>query len=134
MVEKLLTELKRLGITLVASGGRLRYRPRVKMTPELVDRLREHKAEILKTIHNDRQDEPNGHLLAGTPFDEWIQRPDSTGLIGWEKPDLSERDRWWNSCTFDDLSEVPEGFQFGKIETNTEASLTEVPVVAKTLL
>ena len=50
MVEQLLTELARREITLVSDGDRLRFHPRAKMTPELVERLREHKAEVVAVI------------------------------------------------------------------------------------
>ena len=43
----LLADLTRSGIKLVASGDKLRYRPRDRMTPGLIDRLRVHKQEIL---------------------------------------------------------------------------------------
>ncbi len=56
------------------------------------------------------------HPLAGTPFNGWVRRQDCTGRMGWEAPELPEADRWWVRCTFDDLPEVPDGFQFGKIE------------------
>ena len=46
----LLAELTELGIELVASGDRLRYRPRSAVTPDLVERLRIHKAELLAIL------------------------------------------------------------------------------------
>ena len=50
MVEQLFNELADRGVTLVSDGDRLRYYPRAKMTPELVERLREHKAEVVAVI------------------------------------------------------------------------------------
>jgi hypothetical protein len=38
-------------------------------------------------------------------FAWWVQRPDVTGKLGWEAPDLREDDRWWARCSFDDLPE-----------------------------
>ena len=63
MVEKLQSELARLGVVVVASGGRLRYYPRGAVAPELVERLREHKAEVLEILSDpwpeDDGDEPD---------------------------------------------------------------------------
>lgn len=47
---EILTDLARLGITLAADGGRLRYHPREKLTPELLAQLREAKAELLRLL------------------------------------------------------------------------------------
>jgi hypothetical protein len=46
----LLADVARLGITLEARGDRLRYRPRSAVTPELVERLTAHKAELLAML------------------------------------------------------------------------------------
>lgn len=43
----LLTELQARGVALVADGDRLRFHPRHKVTGNLLDRLREHKPELL---------------------------------------------------------------------------------------
>ena len=63
MVEELLAEINRLGVVLVANDDRLQYYPRAAMTPELIERLREHKAEVLAVLHNpwpaDDSDEPD---------------------------------------------------------------------------
>ena len=50
MVEQLLTELARREIVLVSDGERLRFYPRAAMTPELVERLRESKAEVVAIL------------------------------------------------------------------------------------
>jgi hypothetical protein len=47
-----LAEMKGLGIELRASGDMVRYRPRHAMTPDLLERLRMHKAEILASLAN----------------------------------------------------------------------------------
>ena len=50
-VPSLLTETVRRGIALEAHGDTLRYdAPAGTMTPELKDRLREHKAELLRLL------------------------------------------------------------------------------------
>jgi hypothetical protein len=46
----LLADLTQRGIELVAEGDRLRYRPRSAVTPELAQRLRTHKAELLAIL------------------------------------------------------------------------------------
>ena len=50
MATELLNELTRRGVVLVVTGDRLRFYPRTAMTPELVGRLREHKAEVLEIL------------------------------------------------------------------------------------
>ena len=47
---QLLTELQALGVTLAADGDRLRFRPGTAVTPELLARLRTHKAELLAML------------------------------------------------------------------------------------
>ena len=47
---KLLVDLKRRGIELVADGDKLRYRPQSRMTPDLVRRLSDHKPALLALI------------------------------------------------------------------------------------
>lgn len=49
-VVELLLGLGRLGIRLEADGERLRYRPRSALTPDLLARLKEHKAELLAML------------------------------------------------------------------------------------
>ena len=46
-VEQILQRAQRLGIVLEAQGDRLIYQPASKTPPDLVDELRDHKAEIL---------------------------------------------------------------------------------------
>ncbi|NQT39186.1 MAG: hypothetical protein HQ581_16935 [Planctomycetes bacterium] len=50
--ESLLMDLVRLGIKLEAHGDRLRYHPQGAMTPDLIDRLRTHKAELLAALRS----------------------------------------------------------------------------------
>ncbi len=47
---ELLADLARLGIEVIAHGDRLRYGPRSAMTPDLAERLRTHKAELLAIL------------------------------------------------------------------------------------
>jgi len=47
---ELLLDLGRLGIRLEADGERLRYFPRSALTPDLLDRLKAHKADVLALL------------------------------------------------------------------------------------
>lgn len=47
---ELLMDLGRLGIRLEADGERLRYRPQSALTPDLLYRLKAHKAELLAML------------------------------------------------------------------------------------
>ena len=47
---ELLSELTRLGIEVVASGDRLRYRPRSAVAPDLAAKLKMHKPELLALL------------------------------------------------------------------------------------
>lgn len=49
-VADLLAELDALGVQLKADANGLRFRPRDKVGPELLDRLRVHKADLLATL------------------------------------------------------------------------------------
>ncbi len=46
----LAAELKRIGVKLMADGERIRYRPKSKLTPDLLVRMRNHKAGLLAII------------------------------------------------------------------------------------
>ena len=46
----LMNDLDRLGIHLEAHGDRLRYSPRSAVTPELADRMKAHKLELLAIL------------------------------------------------------------------------------------
>ena len=45
---QLMTDLTRLGIHVEAHGDRLRYSPRSAVTPDLADRMKAHKGELLE--------------------------------------------------------------------------------------
>jgi hypothetical protein len=49
-VEALLIDLVARGIELQANGDRLRFRPRKAVTPDLVERLKRHKAQLLAIL------------------------------------------------------------------------------------
>ena len=47
---ELIDDLARLGITIEAHADRLRYSPRSAVTPDLLGRLKDHKAELLAIL------------------------------------------------------------------------------------
>jgi hypothetical protein len=50
--QALLAELRRLGVEVVATGDRLRFKPPSGVTPELRERMREHKGALLDLVRN----------------------------------------------------------------------------------
>ena len=50
---QLMIDLARLGIHIEAHGDRLRYSPRSAMTPDLADRVKAHKGELLAILRRD---------------------------------------------------------------------------------
>lgn len=58
-VAVLLADLMRLGIVIEATGDRLRYRPRDRMTPDLADRLKAHKGDVMALLrHSNAEADP----------------------------------------------------------------------------
>jgi hypothetical protein len=57
----LLLELNRQGIRLEANGDRLRYHPQSALTPDLLARLKAHKAELLAILSTNQQAETAKH-------------------------------------------------------------------------
>ena len=51
----LMADLTRLGIDVGAEGDRIWYRPRSAVKPDLIDRMREHKAELLVMLRPNAQ-------------------------------------------------------------------------------
>ena len=45
-------------------------------------------------------------------FADWVLRPDVTGRLGCEAPDLAEADRWWARATFDELPDAGRFLDF----------------------
>ena len=50
-----MTHLARLGIRIEAQDNRLRYFPRSAVTPDLADRMKAHKRELLAILRADPQ-------------------------------------------------------------------------------
>jgi len=69
VVAQFLAEMKGLGIELRASGDMVRYRPPQAMTPDLLERLRMHKAEILASLADEAPPIPR-KLWNPSPQDE----------------------------------------------------------------
>ena len=65
-VQDLLEELAALDVELRADGDHLRYEgPEEAVTPELLNRLRQHKAELIKTLADEKR--CRGHILQLDP-------------------------------------------------------------------
>lgn len=71
-VADLLAELNRLGVQLKADGDRLGFGPRGLVPPDLADRIRAHKAELLALVRQ---------------RDELIPYCTADGRRGWIRPD-----------------------------------------------
>lgn len=50
----LIAELHGLGVSVCVEGGNLHLRPKAKITADLADRVRRHKAEVVRAIRLDR--------------------------------------------------------------------------------
>ena len=73
---QVMTELTQLGIHIEAHGDRLRYSPRSAVTPDLVQRMKAHKAELL-TMACDAADEQFEERAAIMEYDGGLSRTDA---------------------------------------------------------
>jgi len=77
-VPDLLTDLADRGIEVVVRGDRLRCSPKAAMTPELTDRLRVYKQDLLAILSNPREcgkcDRCQAALLGIETFDGYTNR------------------------------------------------------------
>lgn len=99
----MLTDLKARGIDLQAHGDRLRYRPRSAMTPELRDRLRACKADLLAILAG-KAPEPNAGA-SPQPEPDVPQPPAARAgyIVELTRPD----GRWaWRQRRMDDADRV----------------------------
>lgn len=96
---ELLVELFRRGVTVKADGDTLRFSPRSRVTPEMVEQLRQHKAAILKTLSRvlvpAGPAKPSNGPTVGTVYETLPAPRESAGSVdaGWldggdELPDL----------------------------------------------
>jgi len=88
-VTQLMVDLTRLGIRLEANGDRLRYSPRLAVTPELADRMKAHKDELLAILTAD----PVILETRQQVYAQMVERVNKTyqgGPIDWPKLDVIE--------------------------------------------
>lgn len=106
MLADLMIDLDRAGVReLVADDGRLLYRPRSAVTPELAERLRSHKAALLAALRPAGAPGPEDEaaaLLAGLPMAE----APPLGPDGWPTDSIDPPEPcsdcgglmfWWNA-------------------------------------
>ena len=78
----LLEELRGHGVELSTEGEQLRYRPKSAVTPELLDRLKEHKVDVLKLLTWERRKleeaDRRGLLIRWSDYPVWIKLHDPT--------------------------------------------------------
>lgn len=93
----LLSDLDRLHIRLDADGERLRFFPQSAMTPELLDRLRTHKAELLALLRPEAE-------LPGIWRERIVNRRNGPVMV-LERIDPPQRFPWLSDLDFEDLPE-----------------------------
>ena len=96
----LITDLARLGIRIEVHGDRLRYSPRSAVTPDLADRMKDHKGELLAILRRD-PDAPAIDLTDATQvWQAALDRLESDPLF---PPDVMEGLRAADARWADDL-------------------------------
>lgn len=98
----ILADLTARGIELVGSGNRIRYRPRSLMAPELVERIKAHKPDLLAILRTDGiGDGPEAAPEADIP-ERPAERPgyvteliSRDGRWSWRQRRMDEADRAW---------------------------------------
>ncbi|MFQ5735054.1 MAG: hypothetical protein ACE5KM_24230 [Planctomycetaceae bacterium] len=100
-------DLTRAGIHLEAHGDRLRFHPRSAMTPDLIDRIKAHKNELLAILRPD--DDPDApqtvpvivNTTAYDKYDRPIEAFTGKRQSGQSPSQLRcrchEEQRWWRS-------------------------------------
>ena len=108
VLQELLHEVEVRGVDLSIVGDRLRYRPASRLTPELVEGLRQHKAKILERLEGD----VSSATVAGDEPPEVSRRHDNPS-----------RDSLLNSAVIRDVGEVLElaRARLGEMEHPEEA-------------
>ncbi|MEX0642334.1 MAG: hypothetical protein WD468_06520 [Pirellulales bacterium] len=79
---QLLAELGRLGVRLKVDGDRLRFSPQSAVTPELVERLKTHKAELIALVS-----------IIGGSVKVWVSEPKGVQVRG-EDAGQPDPDPW----------------------------------------
>jgi hypothetical protein len=132
-VDVLLAQLAAADVVLSVEGNKLLFdAPAGTLTPELRAALVVHRAELVRRLSAPGASTGAAPITAeplaaqnspawGTKpvvnpllvcpadrFADWILRPDVSGKLGWEAPDLPESSRWWARSTFDALPTWPQ--------------------------
>ena len=109
IVKQLMADLTQAGIRLKAEGERLRYFPRTAMTPNLADRVKAHKPELLAALAmKDERQQAHAQQEGKEDEDKFIEVY-SLPQIPTETSELSRRcwnhqdQRWWRSIYGDHL-------------------------------
>ena len=89
---ELMADLDRRGIRLEADGDRLRFSPRSAMTPDLVERMKTHKNELLALLQPEAHNDADG-------WDDAIDPPDPCPTCG--------RLELWQSVAGDSFGQTP---------------------------
>jgi hypothetical protein len=108
---QLLSELDRLGVELRAHGGRLRYAgPEEALTPELLDRLKAHKAELLSLS---AWDEDEAYKLIKDALDHLCEQYQKTGGPDFDPATLND--------VYDRIDEAYEAEDMGQLRCAVRA-------------
>ena len=75
VLPELLREIENRGVTLEPAGDRLRFRPKRNLTPELVEGLRMHKAEILEALEGSEENPLNSAEISKARHEPMIAHP-----------------------------------------------------------
>ena len=84
-VANLISDLARLEIQLEAHDDRLRYWPRSAVTPELAQRMKAHKGELLAILRHEGRDTESVYS-----FTDWIEHTGTEGQIILMHPDYAD--------------------------------------------
>jgi hypothetical protein len=95
----LIAELHGLGVSVSVGGGNLHLRPKARVTADMVDRVRQHKAEVVRAIRLDRlaalddnhRDAWEERLAIGT-IDGGLSEADAEE-VAWREMKCSEYDK-----------------------------------------
>ena len=106
---QLMADLTRLGIKLEAHGDRLRYSPRSAVTPDLADRMKAHKGELLAILTAD----PVTLETRQQVYAQMVERVNAAnqgGPIDWPQLDAIEQ-RIWTAETLAALMRAAEVYE-----------------------
>jgi hypothetical protein len=91
---RLMAEINSLGIRLEAKGDRLRFSPRSAVTPDLAERMKAHKAELLVVLRTTRKP-PQSNLGLRVEWEQygvWIERLGDDGTVSLIHPEYADDD------------------------------------------